>query len=140
MRTITWTEEKVEQFTADVKAALAKYPGDKARIHKAALLVLDKKFEFATDGTLHIQNSSGTGTYLVNGHCECLAAQHGTSRCAHRWAKAFIARLAEESAVIDCDAFIRETQGGHASMAAHVCDPSWRAQRELAGHSVTAGK
>lgn len=139
MRSITWTEAKVEQFTSDVKTALAKYPGDKNSIHKAALLVLDNKVEFLKDGTVAVANSSGTGTYHVNGTCECLAAQHGISRCAHRWAKAFAHRLADVM-VTDWQDFIRDTQGGYESMAALVCDPDWRSHRELTGRAVTAGK
>ena len=140
MAKIECTEELVEHFTAIVKAALVAYPEDSARLHKAALIVLDGGVNIDHDGIAWVTSTGGTRSYRVNGHCPCPDAQYNApdGRCKHRWSKTLYNRVMAKQND-DAEAMIQHHLDGYASLTEKVCDTD-RAQRRSGCYGVVAGK
>ena len=140
MATIQWTEELVEHFTAIVKSALQVYPESSARIHKAALIVLDGGVNMLEDGKAFVTSTGGTRSYMVNGHCPCPDAQYNApdGLCKHRFAKTLYKRMSAKQNA-DAEAMIQHHLDGYASLAEKVCDTE-RAQRRSGCYGIVAGK
>lgn len=70
--------------------ALAKYPGEQARIERGLQLALAGHVTLLRDEKVAIVRSAdGRRTYTVNGFCECLDFSRAPEgRCKHRWSKA----------------------------------------------------
>ena len=114
--TLITSELHVQQLTTDVKAALAKYPSEGARIQKAAYLVCDGHVTLHGDGSATVRSATDANvTYTVNGGCTCQAAQHGMERCAHKYARTFARRLAlldKAELAVDCSVENRDRLAG----------------------------
>ena len=85
----TFTPQFVQAVLAAIPVCRAKFPGEDARIHRGALLVVDG----AVTTTCH-ETSVASGTtdgkkYLVNTHCGCEDATRRApgGRCKHMFAK-----------------------------------------------------
>jgi hypothetical protein len=130
------TEQFVQHLTVAVKQALATYPQDWRAIQRAAHLILNDRVTQDPDGTWRVASQSQPGkTYQCNGHCTCTAAQHGNTRCTHRYAVALLKRALQPHDTARLDA-----EAARGALVARVCSPEYRIKQWVTGHSPSAGR
>ena len=135
--------ENLSELCSALSEALGQYPEERKTILRGFECALDGAVTLRDTGIHHVKSASFPGEYYLTTLCACscrAVAKSPGGRCKHRYAVALVVLATREQPktmaqqIVDPE-WLGPAPVTTASLAAQVCNPTYRVKRELAGFS-----